>query len=151
MLYFCQKCCFEIFPFQLLDNSELIRLFSHNDVFFPILSNRFITLNLNSSLRHKQYCDTSNVKMIYKDTFSIMFVNIRSINHNFCFIEELINCIKIKPAIIGVSETWLTNDRPFVHTLPGYNFVHYPSPSNAGGVGFFCFREYHMMLFRIIV
>ena len=134
--YFCQQCCLEVFPFQKLNNTELIRLISENNVFFPIVSDRLVSVNSNTILQHKQYCDIADIKFI-KNTFSVLFVNIRSLNHNFNHLEELVHSMKVKPAIIGVTETWLNQVRPFVHTLSGYNFVYYPSPHNSGGVGIF--------------
>ena len=65
-----------------------------------------------------------------------MFINIRSLNQNFLSLYQLIMDMKVKPTIIGLSETWITTNRQFYHTLPGYDFIHNPSPTDHGGVGF---------------
>ena len=45
--------------------------------------------------------------------------------------------MKFKPSIIGISETWLTDKRYFLHQLDGYKFIESNSNRNCGGCGFF--------------
>ncbi len=135
MSYFCLNCYSDIFPFQSLSNQELKYL--EDNVLFPVSSHNLISVQTNSSLQHKQYLDISNVKLVHNKSFTVLYINIRSLNNNFDKLEYLIDNMKIKPDIIGVSETWLTCDRPFTKALAGYNFIHEVSPSNSGGVGFF--------------
>ena len=65
-------------------------------------------------------------------------MNIRSLNANIYKIEEFLSVVEGLPDVICVCETWLTNLRPFVGKLYGYDFVNKLSNSNqSGGVAFF--------------
>ena len=144
MPYFCYRCCFDIFPFQTVSNKDLN---------FDILNDKICPLGINFSLKdldcipqNKQYIGINNVKDLYKKSFNVLYLNIRSLNANFDKLNEMITCMKIKPDIIGVSETWLTTNRPFIHNLQGYNFIYEHFPSNSGGVGFFL--NYHKFVIK---
>ena len=65
-------------------------------------------------------------------------MNIRSLNADIYEIEEILSVVEGLPDVICVCETWLTNLRPFVGTLYGYDFVNKLSNSNqSGGVAYF--------------
>ena len=49
------------------------------------------------------------------------------------FLHEL----SFSPDIIGITETWLSKDKPFLHSLNGYSFIHKPCEGRAGGAGIF--------------
>ena len=138
LVYYCQKCCLDIFPFTSLNNDQLISLNNeHNFMDYNSLHLSLNNNNINNNTIHKQYIEIENIHNYYKNLLSIVFINIRSLNANFDKLHNFINSAKIKPDIIGVSETWINNDRPFIKHLPGYDFIFENSPSNSGGVAFF--------------
>ena len=51
----------------------------------------------------------TNLDLQEQDTFSIMHVNIRSINNKFDDFTEYLRSLDHKFSIIGLSETWLND------------------------------------------
>ena len=90
----------------------------------------------------KQYIELDNIRNLYNNYATIMYTNIRSLNCNFENLHQLLVKINIQPAVICMSETWITQSNDFIHTLPGYIFVSKPSNSKHGGVGLFIKEEY---------
>lgn len=69
--------------------------------------------------------------------FSILHLNIRSLEHNLSNLTDLLNNVDIKFSVIGITETWL---RDLVHLvdLNGFNFFHkHRSGRVGGGVGLY--------------
>ena len=88
-----------------------------------------------------QYIEVSDIGN-KNNQILVIFLNIRSLNHNFDSLYQLINDIQVKPALIGLSETWITKNRKFLYTLPGYDFISNPSPTDHRGVGFLVSNKY---------
>ena len=67
--------------------------------------------------------------------FFILHLNISSLQAHFDELNEFLLNFPNPPAIIFLSETRI-NIAPQISTvLPGYTFIHHPSPTRAGGVG----------------
>ena len=64
-----------------------------------------------------------------------MHINTKSLQHNFENLNDLLLQIKLQPNILCVSETKIKIS-PLV-SLPGYEFFHVDSPTNAGGVAIY--------------
>lgn len=144
--YFCRKCLMDTLPFQSLSNEDLHIVNNCNiyDSAYTKTANSIPTSITGSN--HKQYIELSKVQDV-NFSFSVLYLNIRSLNANFNKLHNLLASMKVKPDVIGVSETWITNNRPFIHQLEGYNFISEKSPSNSGGVGFFIldFHSYSLV------
>lgn len=74
---------------------------------------------------------------LVRNSFSVINMNIRSLNRNFDKIVYLVKEFSFKIDVIGVSETWLREGNRLLHSMPGYSFVSKPSSSRSGGTGFF--------------
>ena len=73
---------------------------------------------------------------------SILHVNIRSLTKNLAKLEDRIIEMQLKPDIIAISETWLTDLKKDNIVLCWYHIIPGKCPQlnkgSAGGVGFFC-------------
>ena len=67
----------------------------------------------------------------------ILHINIRSINKNFPSFYDLIQSLPNHPDIICISETWITHQPITNVSLPGYEFIYYPTKKKAGGVAMY--------------
>ena len=123
--YLCQNCCSELFPFQTLDDKQLLNEMRNDDKlnfdinhtnnsFFPAkclqVDNKIKSLlnDLNSGLVDSKYCSQAEANIINKKyKFSLLCVNIRSLNANFDKLNELLTNYDILPDIIAISETKL--------------------------------------------
>ena len=123
--YLCQNCYSELFPFQTLDDKHLLNEMRNDDKlnfdinhtnnsFFPAkclqADNKIKSLlnDLNSGLVDSKYCSQAEANIINKKCkFSLLCVNIRSLNANFDKLNELLTNYDILPDIIAMSETKL--------------------------------------------
>ena len=78
-----------------------------------------------------------NKKFNKNSNISVLNLNIRSLNQNFEKLEILLTQLNFNPDVIGVTETWITDNREFLYTLDGYDFIYRTFTGNAGGTGFF--------------
>lgn len=70
-----------------------------------------------------------------------MHVNACSINHNLPYLTDLLSTIELDFTVIGISETWLQNNKDPI-PIQGYDFVHKcRSDKPGGGVGMFVNNE----------
>ena len=113
------------FEFNLLFNSLFIPDNQNNSIYSSDLGNRYIYPS-----------ELSNKKEI-RNTFSILTVNIRSLNKNFYKLKLLLIKLKFDPTVIIVSETWINKSKPFLYSLDNYIFLNKPSNSKSGGSGIF--------------
>ena len=65
----------------------------------------------------------------------IILVNICSLQSYIDEIKQFLKCIKTPPSILLLSETRINVDPHTDIEIPGYTFVHFPSPTIVGGVG----------------
>jgi len=91
----------------------------------------FLSSNLNSC----DYYNTDSHTFDTDDIFLfIIHVNIRSLNQNFDILYEFLQTFVILPDIVCLSETCIKG-KSFINTdIPEYDFVHFDSPTNTGGV-----------------
>jgi len=86
--------------------------------------------------------DTFNDKLMsptkHVNVFSIIFLNIRSALKNLETFHHYLNSLHFDFSIIGIAETWLTEDREHLCSMPNYSFYGSNRSSKAGGgVGLF--------------
>ena len=67
----------------------------------------------------------------------ILQVKTSSLSKNIDKVEEIIYDIPAAPDMIEISETKLKENYPISFNLPGYDFVHTSSKTNAERVGLF--------------
>ncbi|CAH3192226.1 unnamed protein product, partial [Porites evermanni] len=72
-------------------------------------------------LRNDNLCD---------EDFSLLHLNIRSLQRNLNGLSILLTCLNIKFSLIGVPETWL-ND--YSIDLDGFSFIYKHRPYRTGG------------------
>ena len=155
----CPKCSLSELPFYNINNNELILTcsgiktpetdnldampsFSIKTLLdklpgnITIQTGDFTSDNINS----KYYTPIEfSRKKFPKDNFSILHINIVSLQAHIDDLKELIRLLEHSFDIIGISETKLKKD--INHTtnieMDGYNFEHTPTETNFGGVGLY--------------
>ena len=65
----------------------------------------------------------------------IIHINICSLQSYFQNLTQFLQCMKSPPSIILLSETRINVEPHTSIDIPGYTFVHFPSPTTVGGVG----------------
>ena len=135
--FICNLCYDNIFPFNKINNTELLIL---NFCF----TKESIKTNTRTgqSAAFAQYTSADNLINLNNknidNELSFLHVNIRSLTKNVSLLEELLFSYKILPDIIGISETKLNkNSNINSILLNGYKFHFLNSQSNAGGVGLY--------------
>ena len=80
--------------------------------------------------------------------FSALHCNIRSLSANYDSLHQLLTEVNCSFSLIGLSETKILRDRENLMNinLEGYNFIHEPTLSNAGGVGFYVKNEINYIM-----
>lgn len=144
------NCCNCLFPFTNTSALEFKLLFNENfsQQSSELLNNNNIShLNSNSPFNnneiltsHFQYITPSTSKTLFQNDndFSLLSLNIRSLNRNFSKLEVLVSEIGFMPDVILVSETWITESSVFIHKLEGYSFINKPCETGQiGGAGIF--------------
>lgn len=131
--YHCQKCFLALSPYNTIDNNQL---FKQLNCCFTTFAESTYSLRQHDSEYFTAY-DINKLASKFHNGFSLLNLNIRSLNKNFDKIESLLHQSKFNPDIICVTETWINNKRPFLHTLAGYTFINKPCPGKVGGVGVF--------------
>ena len=81
--------------------------------------------------------DLSQKTFIFDNNLSFISIhlNIASLQAHFDDLNEFFLKFSNLPAVIFLSETRIKTDPLININIPGYTFLHYPSPTNAGGVG----------------
>ena len=90
------------------------------------------------SLPHTKYITDNQYKNsiadLKQDTFSLLHLNIRSINKHFDDLQLLLdNPSHHLPSIIGLTETWLSSDPNPPFALHNYDFIFNSRQDRAGG------------------
>jgi hypothetical protein len=76
------------------------------------------------------------------DKFSMMHLNIRSLNNKFDTFKQLLNSLIIPFHIIGITETWLNGNNDDLFKLDNYDFVNVNRANRiGGGVGIYISNE----------
>lgn len=132
--FLCNICYDNIFPFNKINNTELL-LLNYNLTYKNVISDT----DTEPYSAYSQYtsADSLNTKNI-NNGLSFLHLNIRSLLKNVSLLEELMISYKITPNIIGVCETKLNeniNLDPIL--LNNYTFHFKNSMSKAGGVGIY--------------
>ena len=76
------------------------------------------------------------------ENFSIMHLNIRSLQKNIDKVKDFLNDIKGKFSVTVLSETWIDDDKADLNSLfhiPNYSFIHEKRKTNhkGGGLGIY--------------
>ena len=88
----------------------------------------FIENQFNEMLKREQYSDAD---------FSLLHLNIRSLQRNINNLTNLLSSLEINFSIVGISETWLGASFHSVD-IDGFRFVHkYRQSRPGGGVGLY--------------
>ena len=78
--------------------------------------------NFTKYITNNQFRD--KLKDFKQDTFSLLHVNIRSLNKHFDDLKLFLDNPTQNPfSVIGLSETWVTQDSNQPYSLPDYDFV----------------------------
>ena len=120
--------------FHNVNNSDLLLLFKPES-----LPQNNIQINLRLNQDNYNYTEPSNInfRKNAQDTLSILALNIRSLNGNFSKLKDLLAELNFNPTVILVSETWITENKPFIYSLKDYIFLNQPGDGTAGGAGIF--------------
>ena len=63
-----------------------------------------------------------NKNISNNNSFSVLFINARSLNKNFESVEYMIDSLAINFNIVDISETWMSEPSALIN-LPNYNFI----------------------------
>ena len=109
-----------------------------NDFGNDILQNIFQSQDLDSICKYYDIEDMSNLIKPRTNDLFIIHINARSIVNNLDFLKILISSLHSPPDIIGISESWLSEEKADRAAIDGYKSYHVMRPSEAyGGVTFF--------------
>ena len=137
------NCSSKIDNYILSEFPRFDRISSLNNV--PQLSSFDPKINVPSKVNFKyftphQFHSSPEIMHSFSEkSTSVLHCNIRSISANHDKLYEMLNYLKYKFSIIGISEAWLTKSKENISniSIPGYDFISQPSQSKAGGVGFY--------------
>ena len=145
------------FPFNLLNNTEFSSLYDNceitNSYYNSLLPFHYIRNHALKSLfksdhysmmkQSRNYIDPVEVQkqINFKNNFTVLNINVRSLNKNFNKLEILLSQLNFTPSIIIVTETWIDDNRPLLHCLRGYDFINEPANGVVGGAGMFIKSE----------
>ena len=88
----------------------------------------------NQNTHYVSHDDLKSMKKDVNDSLSIMHFNARSLPKNFENIENLLHYNEIKLSVIGISETWLTdNCNKEYYSMLGYNGYYTNRNTKKGG------------------
>ena len=107
--YHCQKCFVALFPFNTIENNKLFKLL--NCCFTSFTESTYSLRKLDSE--YITAYDINKLASKFKNGFSLLNLNIRSLNKNFDKLESLIHQSQFNPDIICVTETWIINEKLF--------------------------------------
>ena len=97
----------------------------------------FISNSLSSNVNSCDYFDLSRLNNITKKDPCHLFLhlNISSLQAHFDNLFDFLSQLDQPPSIVFISETRINVEPSTNITIPGYTFIHCPSPTKAGGVG----------------
>ena len=93
--------------------------------------------SLNENIKQCEYFALDNNDYCFDSNSSILCIhlNISSVQAHFDELKELLPKVPIPLSIIMLSETRINLIPSINLKIPGYRFIHTPSPTKAGGVG----------------
>ena len=145
LLWFCKKCLKKELPFNSITNQEFNKIYdSKYATAFQKVTPDFkekaahLAKEQTNNILNCSYYDLSDLNKINtKDNkyFSLFHLNISSLPYHFEEIEELLDQMKIKPEIIGISESRIYKDKePLTNIcLKNYNIEQTKTESSKGG------------------
>jgi len=88
------------------------------------------------------YYDIDKINSLLLDRYrsNSMFMlhcNVRGLPKNFDHLSSMLNCFHIRPDILAITETKLSDQLVTNIELPNYNFFHLNSPTMAGSAGLY--------------
>ena len=97
----------------------------------------FISGSFRSNINPCDYFDVSRLNNIaVKDSCQLfLHINISSLQAHFDELLDLLSQLDQLPCLILISETRINKEPTTNISIPGYIFIHSPSPTKAGGVG----------------
>ena len=99
-------------------------------------------ISLSTYLTQNQFCNSVNDFDI--NTFSLLHMNIRSLNMHFNDLQQFLDGIHKPLSVIGLSETWLSHDNMLPFSLDAYNFIFNNRQGRAGGgVALYLQKHFH--------
>ena len=100
--------------------ADTLDLNVNNDVQYPV--SKYLTVN--------QFKSSGKIE----NNFSVMHLNIRSLQHNFDNFRLLLdNPLQSSFSVVGLTETWLTKNSATYYSLPGYKFIENSRINKTGG------------------
>ena len=76
-----------------------------------------------------------------RDNFSLLHLNIRSLQANLDRLTELLSCLSSQFSVIAITETWL-HDTNHLVDIENYNFIHkHCTSSYGGGIGLYLSKQ----------
>ena len=135
----CHICLSNIFPFNSLDNDDLYLTFSdmnkdtqdyqsNVDQVFADPNDPFNLLNSSRYFSPEQFPYSSN-----KDGFSLLHLNIRSLQKHFDQLKTLLDLVNYRFSIIALTETWLQSSPHSYFNLEGYKLITNNRQGKTGG------------------
>ena len=106
-----------------------------------------------SSVECKYYLETTlnndlNKTKGLREVSSFCHMNIRSVRKDLDSFENYLNLLYHNFIIIGLSETWLSNDDYDLYGLSGYNFIGNHRSDRIGGGVVICLKDYIAFIMR---
>ena len=153
----CSKCLIESLPFSNIDQNNLILTLHGNNNEESAFLNHGPSFTLKSlidklpgerfdkddflddNIQSKYYTVGEFINEKFSpNKFSIIHLNIASLQLHIDELRSLLYGLKLKFDIICISESRLFDDKPLVNIdIDGYHFVHTPTATRAGGVGMY--------------
>ena len=129
--------------FEPLDKNEFDCISPLDDVdpdlnFYHVI---FQHMTMNCSYLHEQEFNdkTKLQKSPLARHFFVFHINIRSLKHNLTSLTDYLDGIEFNFPIIGISETWLTDNTCDLYGISGYTLIEkHRSTQVGGGVAIFC-------------
>ena len=93
--------------------------------------------SLKNNIKPGETYDLSQKTFIFDNNTSYLFIhlNIASLQAHFDGLNEFLLKFSNPPSVTFLSETRIKTDPLININIPGYTFLHYPSSTNAAGVG----------------
>ena len=169
-LWLCKQCLCNIFPFNCIDDDDEfiqnvqpeVSIAIENRIFTPFELNEenfdlpvfeadpdfnfyhdishIVTSKCNYYREESFNKEISKLKMTNTNNFSICHINIRSAKKNIGSFVDYLSMLNNRFSVIGLSETWLTNETSDLYTIEGYTFESVCRQNRSGGGVALCLK-----------